>query len=139
MTVETPPPVLGDKYTSEEGAAFMTGVQALVRLPLEQQLADARRGMRSASYISVYQGSPLGTYDLELARHKALLKEHDVTFQMGVNEELGATAVMGSQVVHTLPGPRFDGVVGYWYGKGPGFDRAADAIRHANFAGVPRS
>src|ERR1700704_849917 len=112
MSVESPPEVLGDRYTAEHGAVFLTGVQALVRLPLEQHRADARRGFRTGALVSGYQGSPLGTYDLELSRHKSLLGEHNVVFNMGVNEELAATAVMGSQVVHQLPGPKYDGVIG---------------------------
>lgn len=125
-----------DKYVRDEGKAFMTGVQALVRLPLEQHRADRAAGRRIATFVSGYPGSPLGGYDLELARNAALLEPHDVVFQPGLNEELAATAVMGSQIAASFDLSSHDGVVGIWYGKGPGLDRATDAIRHANFAGA---
>jgi indolepyruvate ferredoxin oxidoreductase len=136
MSVQGPPVELGDKYTHEEGSVFLTGVQALVRLPLDQNRLDLRRGLKTAALVTGYPGSPLGGYDLELARHKKLLAEHDVVHQMAVNEELAATAIMGTQVVNTLPNPRVGGVTGLWYGKAPGLDRAGDAMRHANYAGV---
>jgi indolepyruvate ferredoxin oxidoreductase len=117
----------------------MTGVQALVRLPLDRYRLDRDGGTTTATLISGYPGSPLGGYDLELARQAAALATHEVVHQPAVNEELAATAVWGSQVVNTLPGARFDGVVGIWYGKAPGLDRASDAIRHASLAGVTRA
>ena len=130
-------PSLDDKYVLSEGKSFMTGVQALVRLPLEQHRRDAREGRNTGIFISGYQGSPLGTYDMELQRARKMLDEHHVVFQPGVNEELAATAVMGSQLVGQVGRQRFDGVCGIWYGKAPGVDRASDALRHANLIGVP--
>jgi indolepyruvate ferredoxin oxidoreductase len=124
------------KYRDESGSFFFTGVQALVRAPLDQMRADRRAGLRTAAFISGYQGSPLGGYDLELARHKQLLDALSIVHVPGINEELAATAVMGSQVVSTFPNQKFDGVLGVWYGKAPGVDRAGDALRHAAYAGT---
>ncbi|MCW3040142.1 MAG: Indolepyruvate ferredoxin oxidoreductase, partial [Solirubrobacterales bacterium] len=133
-----PSPVsLDDKYLLEEGRIFLSGIQALVRLPIDQHRADRRAGLRTGTFVSGYQGSPLGTFDKELLRNARLCAEHDIHLQPGVNEELGATAVWGSQLAPQLPGAARDGVVGLWYGKNPGLDRAADAIRHANLCGVP--
>jgi indolepyruvate ferredoxin oxidoreductase len=126
------------KYTTEQGEFFFTGIQALVRVPLEQLRADARNGLRTAGFISGYQGSPLGGFDLELKARAALLERAHIVHQPGLNEELGATAVMGSQIAATLDSAHYDGVLGVWYGKAPGLDRASDAIRHANFAGTSR-
>ncbi|HEU4598216.1 MAG TPA: indolepyruvate ferredoxin oxidoreductase family protein, partial [Solirubrobacterales bacterium] len=127
---------LADRYGLGEGLVFMTGVQALVRVLLDQHRADVRDGLRTASLVSGYQGSPLGGFDREVARLGELGGEHEIVLRPAVNEELGATAVWGSQLAATLPGPRFDGVVGVWYGKAPGVDRAADAIRHGNMVGT---
>lgn len=126
------------KYREESGSFFFTGVQALVRAPLDQMRADRQAGLRTAGFISGYQGSPLGGYDLELSRHKAILDSLSIVHVPGLNEELGATAVMGSQVASTFPGQKFDGVLGVWYGKSPGVDRAGDAMRHAAYAGTSR-
>jgi hypothetical protein len=115
------------------------GVQALVRLPMVQRRLDLAAGLNTATFISGYPGSPLGGFDLELQRRRGLMDAHHVVHQMGVNEELGATAVMGSQLAMQLPGPRFDGVLGLWYGKANGFDRALDALRQANLAGTVRT
>ena len=105
-------------YEAESGATFMTGIQALVRLPLMQRRFDARRGLKTAGLISGYRGSPIGAYDLQLWRAKAFLDAHDITFQPGLNEELAATALWGAQM-HKAFGPtRVDGVFGIWYGKG---------------------
>jgi indolepyruvate ferredoxin oxidoreductase len=129
---------LDAKYRLEEGSIFLSGIQALVRLPLDQHRADQRRGLRTATLISGYRGSPLGGLDLTLERNGPLLKEHDVVFVSGVNEDLGATAVFGSQLANLFPRPRYDGVLGMWYGKGPGVDRTGDIFKHANHAGVGR-
>jgi indolepyruvate ferredoxin oxidoreductase len=129
---------LDAKYRQQQGVVFLSGIQALVRLPLDQHHADARRGLRTATLISGYPGSPLGGFDLTLKRNAELLREHEVTFIPGVNEDLGATAVFGSQMANLFPKPRFDGVLGMWFGKGPGVDRAGDVFKHANFAGVGR-
>jgi indolepyruvate ferredoxin oxidoreductase len=136
MVADQPPVSLEDKYTRTEGRVFMSGVQALVRLPLVQQARDAAAGHATAGFISGYRGSPLGGYDQELWRARALLAERNIVFQPGINEELGATAVWGSQHVGMNSHARFDGVFGIWYGKGPGLDRAMDVMKHANAAGT---
>jgi indolepyruvate ferredoxin oxidoreductase len=127
---------LEDRYELSDGRVFLSGVQALVRVLLDQHRADRAAGSRTAAMVSGYQGSPLGGFDREVARLGALAVEHDIVHRRGLNEELGATAVWGSQMATTLPGARYDGVLGVWYGKAPGVDRAADAIRHGNFAGT---
>ena len=127
---------LEDRYTRLAGRVYLTGVQALVRLPLDQRRRDDAAGLRTAGFISGYRGSPLGTYDLALWQAKALLDEHRVRFEPGVNEDLAATAVWGSQQANLLPGPKYDGVFGMWYGKGPGVDRSCDALKHGNYAGA---
>lgn len=129
---------LDDKYLLSEGTAFMSGTQALVRLPLVQRRRDMAAGLNTAGFISGYRGSPLGGYDQALMRARGLLGQHDITFQPGVNEDLAATAVWGSQQVNLFPGARHDGVFGIWYGKGPGVDRSGDVLRHANAAGTSR-
>ena len=130
---------LDDKYALAEGRAFMSGVQALVRLPMLQQQRDAEAGLRTAGFISGYRGSPLGTYDQALWAARKHLAKHDIVFQPGVNEELGATAVWGTQQLDLYPETKkFDGVFGIWYGKGPGVDRCSDVFKHANMAGTAR-
>ncbi len=130
---------LADKYVLDEGRVLITGVQGLVRLALDQHRADRRRGLRTGTMISGYQGSPLGGLDQELARNRKLLEEHHVRHVPGLNEELGATSAWGSQLTAQLPGSSYDGVLGMWYGKAPGLDRAADSLRHGNFVGVSRT
>src|SRR3954452_25073568 len=127
---------LADKYVLEQGTIFLSGIQALVRVLLDQHRSDARRGLNTATFVSGYQGSPLGGFDKELMRLGKLGDGHAIHFTPRLNEELAATAVYGSQLVNNLPGPQRDGVVGVWYGKTPGLDRAMDALRHANFAGT---
>ena len=127
---------LDDKYTLEEGVVYVNGIQALVRLPIEQMRRDRNQGLRTGAFISGYEGSPLGGYDIALARAGRLLTDNNIRFVPGVNEDLAATAVMGSQTYQLLPETNTDGVVGIWYGKGPGVDRSGDAIRHGNFAGT---
>jgi len=131
-----PHTTLADKYALEQGTVFLSGIQALVRVLLDQHRADARAGLDTGTFVSGYQGSPLGGFDKEVQALGPLAAEHGIAFTPGLNEELAATAVYGSQLVNNLPGPRRDGVVGVWYGKNPGLDRAADALRHANFAGT---
>jgi indolepyruvate ferredoxin oxidoreductase len=130
---------LEQKYRREEGRIFLSGIQALVRLPLDQHRADQRRGLRTATLISGYRGSPLGGLDITLERNRDLLREHHIVPLPTVNEEQGATAVFGSQLVNLLPGGKYDGVLGMWYGKGPGVDRTGDAFKHANYAGAGRN
>ncbi len=127
---------LADRYELEQGRVFLTGLQALVRVMLDQHRADVRCGLRTATLVSGYQGSPLAGFDQEIGRLGALAEAHEIVLRRAVNEELGATAVSGSQLVPSLAGARYDGVVGVWFGKAPGVDRSADAIRHANLAGT---
>ena len=129
---------LEDKYRLREGWVYLTGLQALVRLPLEQRLRDLAAGRNTAGYISGYRGSPLGRYDMELWQAAEILKEHHVVFRPGINEDLAATAVWGSQHVGLFPGARYDGVFAIWYGKGPGVDRSGDALKHGNYNGASR-
>ena len=127
---------LDDKYTAESGRVFLSGIQALVRVPLAQRRRDAAAGRNTAGFVSGYRGSPLGTYDQELWRAARFLDGHHVRFQPGVNEDLAATAVWGSQQTGLFRGARYDGVFGLWYGKGPGVDRSGDVFKHANLAGT---
>jgi indolepyruvate ferredoxin oxidoreductase len=129
---------LDDKYSLQTGRAFMSGVQALVRLPMLQQERDALAGKKTAALISGYRGSPLGGYDQALWKAKPYLEKHHIVFQPGVNEELAATALWGTQQLGFAPpgSNQFDGVFGIWYGKGPGVDRCSDVFKHANMAGT---
>ena len=117
----------------------MSGVQALVRLPMLQRQRDARAGLNTAGFISGYRGSPLGGYDQALWAAKKHLAAQHIVFQPGVNEELGATAVWGTQQLDLYPqSKKYDGVFGIWYGKGPGVDRCSDVFKHANMAGTAK-
>jgi indolepyruvate ferredoxin oxidoreductase len=127
---------LDDKYTAESGPVMLGGIQALVRLMLDVRRLDERRGHNTGVFISGYQGSPLGGLDQELARARKFLEPAGVVFHPGLNEELAATAVSGTQLIGQLDGRSKDGVTGFWYGKSPGLDRAADAIRHSNLTGT---
>ncbi len=130
---------LDDKYSLASGRAFMSGVQALVRLPMLQRQRDAAAGLNTGGFISGYRGSPLGAYDQALWAAKKHLAANHIVFQPGVNEELGATAVWGTQQLDLYPeSKKFDGVFGIWYGKGPGVDRCADVFKHANMAGTAK-
>ncbi|MFO6504419.1 indolepyruvate ferredoxin oxidoreductase family protein [Corynebacterium freneyi] len=133
-----PRDLVSERLTADTGTVHLTGIQALVRTVRDRALADRARGLKTASFISGYEGSPLGGYDLELARRKDLLEPLDVVHLPAVNEELGATSVQGSQLAAGAGTLRdgVDGVVGYWYGKAPGLDRSVDALRHANLAGT---
>src|SRR5215212_3204620 len=119
---------LEDKYTLERGQAFMTGTQALVRLAMLQRQRDLRAGLNTGGFISGYRGSPLGGFDQALWRAKKHLKDHHIHFTPAVNEELAVTAVWGSQQVRLFEGAKYDGIYAMWYGKGPGVDRAGDAM-----------
>src|SRR5262249_7784149 len=127
---------LDGKYTLKPGRFYLSGIQALVRLPLMQRARDRAAGRNTAGFISGYRGSPLGGYDNALWRAKALLDANDIRFQPGLNEDLAATAVWGSQPVGLFAGAKVDGVFGIWYGKGPGLDRSLDVLRHGNWAGT---
>ena len=130
---------LDDKYALENGRALMSGVQALVRLPMLQKKRDAFAGLNTAGFISGYRGSPLGGYDQALWQAKKHLSAQNIVFTPGVNEELAATAVWGSQQLDLYPkANKFDGVFGIWYGKGPGVDRCSDVFKHANMAGTSK-
>ncbi len=129
---------LDDRYSLDHGRAFMSGVQALVKLPMLQKLRDANVGKNTAGFISGYRGSPLGGYDQALWKASKYLKARDIVFQPGVNEELAATALWGTQMLGYAPKEqqKHDGVFGIWYGKGPGVDRSLDVFKHANMAGT---
>jgi indolepyruvate ferredoxin oxidoreductase len=127
---------LDDKYTADSGRIYLSGIQALVRLPMMQRKRDQAAGLNTGGFISGYRGSPLGGFDIALERNPALLRDHNVVFISGVNEDLGATVVYGSQLANYFPQPKYDGVLGVWYGKGPGVDRTGDIFKHANFAGI---
>ena len=127
---------LDDKYTLDKGRVFISGVQALVRLPIMQRKRDRAAGLNTAGFISGYRGSPVGGYDAALWRAAAHLQANDILFRSGLNEDLAMAAVWGTQQLDFLPGRKVDGVFAIWYGKGPGVDRSGDALKHANFAGT---
>jgi indolepyruvate ferredoxin oxidoreductase len=129
---------LDDKYTLDKGRVFLTGTQALIRLLLLQRERDLRAGLNTAGFVSGYRGSPLGGLDQALWRAQKHLETHHVKFQPGVNEDLAATSIWGSQQVGMFPGAKYDGVYGMWYGKGPGVDRCGDVFKHANSAGTSK-
>ncbi len=130
---------LEHKYSRTDGRIYLSGVQALVRLPLMQRLRDQAAGLDSAGFISGYRGSPLGGFDLELWRARRHLDAAQVKFTPGLNEDLAATMVWGTQQTHLFPGAKVEGVFGMWYGKGPGVDRSGDVFKHANAAGTWRN
>ncbi len=132
------PVTLDDKYRIEHGRVYVNGVQALARLPMLQAVRDRAAGLNTAGYVTGYRGSPLGGLDFALHDAHAYLEAHDVRFQPAVNEEVGATAVWGTQQLHLLPGAKRDGIFALWYAKGPGVDRCADVFKHANYAGTSR-
>src|ERR1700692_3714393 len=125
---------LDDKYDLAQARVFVTGYQALVRLCLMQKARDARAGLNTAGYVTGYRGSPLGGLDQQFQRAQAQLRGSDVLFQAGINEELAATALWGTQQAELRREGKYDGVFGIWYGKGPGVDRTGDVFRHAHFA-----
>ena len=143
MNAPVDPAVLGrasldDKYTLERGRVFLTGMQAITRLAMMQRVRDERAGLNTAGYISGYRGSPLGGLDQTLWRAREHLEKHHVRFHPGLNEDLAATAIWGTQQVGMFPGARYDGVFSMWYGKGPGVDRCGDVFKHANAAGTSK-
>ncbi len=139
MGINQGPISLDQKYTQDKGHIFLTGIQALVRLPMAQIRRDRAAGLNTAGFISGYRGSPLGGYDQQLFAARKHLEQYNIKFQPGVNEDLAATAVWGSQQLNLSPGAKYDGVVGIWYGKGPGVDRCGDVFRHGNTAGSAKN
>ncbi|MBN8991528.1 MAG: indolepyruvate ferredoxin oxidoreductase family protein [Rhizobiales bacterium] len=139
MGINQGPISLDQKYTQGSGHVFLTGIQALVRLPMAQIRRDRAQGLNTAGFISGYRGSPLGGYDQQLFAARKHLEQYNIKFQPGVNEDLAATAVWGSQQLNLSPGANYDGVVGIWYGKGPGVDRCGDVFRHGNAAGSAKN
>lgn len=127
---------LDDKWTLSRGRVVMNGTQAIARVLLAQKDMDQRRGLNTAGYITGYRGSPLGNVDTTLWSIGDRLTEADIRFQPGVNEDIAATAVRGTQQLDAVPNPRYDGVFAAWYGKGPGVDRSGDALKHGNFKGA---
>ena len=129
---------INDRYTRDEGRVFVTGVQALARIPLQQLRADRSQGRNTAAFLSGYPGSPLAGLNFEIDKARSLAPELPIVHRPVLNEEHGATAVMGSQLAAGQPDCAYDGIVGLWYGKAPGLDRAGDALRHAVFTGTSR-
>jgi indolepyruvate ferredoxin oxidoreductase len=129
---------LDDKYTLESGRIYLNGVQALTLLPMLQRRRDLAVGLNTAGYVSGYRGSPLGGLDQSLWQAKQHLERHHIVFQPGINEDLAATALWGTQQLNLSPGAKYQGVFGLWYGKGPGVDRCGDVFKHANSAGTSR-
>lgn len=130
------PVTLEDKYTQAHGRVLASATQALTRLLMEQRVRDQAAGLNTAGYVSGYRGSPLGTLDKALWSAGDHLKAHHVLFRPGVNEDLAATAIWGTQQLTVFEGARYDGVYAMWYGKGPGVERSGDALHHANLAGT---
>ncbi len=129
-------PALTDRYSQKSGRILVSGAQALIRMMMDQHARDRADGLNTAGFVSGYRGSPLADFDNELGKARAFLDDNAIRFQPGLNEDLAATSVWGSQQIDLSPGARHDGVFAMWYGKGPGVDRSMDAIRHANAAGT---
>ena len=130
---------LADNLTRESGRIFMTGTQALVRIMLTQRRVDRERGLNTAGFVSGYRGSPLGGVDMAMWKAQKALDANQISFLPGINEDMAATAVMGTQQAGLRPDRNVDGVFAMWYGKGPGVDRAGDALHHGNAAGASRN
>ena len=139
MTMPRDEAALDDRWRVQVGPVFLTGVQALARLPMLQRERDRDAGLDTAGFVTGYRGSPLAALDAALNEARPFLTAHDVRFECAVNEDLGATAVWGTQQLHLLPAPRRDGIFALWYGKGPGVDRCVDVFKHANHAGTARA
>ncbi len=129
-------PTLEERFTLAQGRVLLSGNEALVRMALAQRRRDVMSGLNTAGFVSGYRGSPLARIDREFQKVQPLLEAHHIVFRPGVNEDLAATAVWGSQQLGLFPGARYDGVFSLWYGKGPGVDRSMDAIRHAQACGT---
>jgi indolepyruvate ferredoxin oxidoreductase len=130
---------LDDKFTLERGRVFLTGTQALIRLPMMQRQRDLKAGLNTAGYITGYRGSPLGNVDMTAMKARKYLEAHHVKFHPGINEDLAATACWGTQQLNLFPDAKYDGVFSMWYGKGPGVDRCGDVFKHANMAGTDKN
>ena len=130
---------IDDKYTLPSGRIYLSGIQALVRLPMAQVRRDRAAGLNTSAFITGYRGSPLGGYDQQLMAARRHLDELGIKFQPGVNEDLAATAIWGTQQLQLSPGANYDGVIGIWYGKGPGVDRCGDVFRHGHAAGSAKN
>jgi indolepyruvate ferredoxin oxidoreductase len=128
-----------NSFTKEEGVIHLGGIDALVRLTLDQIRTDARKGLKTGMFVSGYRGSPVGMLDAALLKQKKLLLEHNINFVDGINEDLAATAVWGTQMLHAVGNKKLDGVTGMWYGKAPGVDRSGDALKHANYTGIDKN
>src|SRR5947199_2220625 len=139
MGINQGPISLDQKYTQGSGHVFMTGIQALVRLPMAQIRRDRANGLNTAGFVTGYRGSPLGGYDQQLFAARKHLDQYGIKFPPGVNEALAATAIWGSQQLNLSPGARYDGVVGIWYGQGPGVARCGSAFRPGHPAGFAKS
>ncbi|MCG6206054.1 indolepyruvate ferredoxin oxidoreductase family protein [Rhodopseudomonas sp. HC1] len=139
MGIDQGPISLDQKYTQHSGHIFLTGIQALVRLPMAQVRRDRAAGLNTAGFVTGYRGSPLGGYDQQLISARRHLDQYNVKFQPGVNEDLAATAIWGTQQLNLSPGAQYDGITGIWYGKGPGVDRCGDVFRHGNAAGSAKN
>src|SRR6201988_1757090 len=135
MTMALAAVALDDKYALEKGPVYLTGTQALTRLPILQRQRDVAAGLNTGCFISGYRGSPLGGLDQNLWTARRFLERNHIRFQRALKEELGATAVWGSQQIGLFPGAKYDGVFAMWYGKGPGVDRSGDVLKHGNAAG----
>src|SRR6266850_1389553 len=134
-----PKPDPGTSFSREDGEIHIGGIDALVRLTVDQVRTDARRGLKTGMFVSGYRGSPLGMLDAALIKQQKLLLENHIHFVDGLNEDLAATAVWGTQMLHTVGKQKFDGVTGMWYGKAPGVDRSGDALKHANYTGIGKN
>ena len=130
---------ISDRYVKNSGSVFLTGVQALARLPIQQLRADKQRGLNTAAFLAGYPGSPLAGLNFEIDKAKSLVTDLPIIHRPVLNEEHAATAVMGSQLAAEQPDCNYDGIFGLWYGKAPGLDRAGDALRHAVFTGTSRN
>jgi len=128
-----------NSFNKEEGVIHIGGIDALVRLTLDQVRTDARRGLKTGMFVSGYRGSPVGMLDEALLKQQKILVEHNIKFVDGINEDLAATAVWGTQMLHSVGNKKFDGVTGMWYGKAPGVDRSGDALKHANYTGIDKN
>ena len=127
---------LNDRFDLSKSPVLLNGTQALVRLMLAQKARDTAAGHATAGYVTGYRGSPLGAVDMQMRKAERFLRDADVTFEEGLNEDLAATALWGAQQAELRGEGRYDGVFGLWYGKGPGVDRSGDVMRHANMAGT---